>query len=249
MNLIIATSKDDLGRQAAQHGAEVIRNAIAAKGHATIIVATGASQFEMLGHFIKQEIPWPNVTAFHLDEYVGVPLEHPASFRKYLWERFVSKLPLPLEAFHYVKGEGDATAECHRLEALLSGREIDLAFVGIGENAHLAFNDPPADFETTESYLVVYLDEDCRRQQLGEGWFKTLAEVPTQAISMSCQQILKAKTIIVSAPDARKAKAVQACLEGAVSPLYPASILQQHKDTTLYLDAASAALLKEHTPT
>jgi glucosamine-6-phosphate deaminase len=183
------------------------------------------------------------VTAFHLDEYIGLPITHPASFRKYLWERFASKLPLPLAAFHYIDGEGDATAECRRLGALISAGPIDVAFVGIGENGHLAFNDPPADFETEDPYIVVDLDDACRRQQLGEGWFPTFDDVPKQAISMSIRQIMKSRCIVASVPDQRKAEAVRVSVKGPVSPHAPASILQQHPDCTLYLDPASASLL------
>jgi glucosamine-6-phosphate deaminase len=188
------------------------------------------------------------VTAFHLDEYIGMPITHPASFRKYLKERFVYRLPQPLAAFHYINGEGDAEAECRRLAELIAARPVDVAFVGIGENGHLAFNDPPADFQTEEPYLVVNLDEACRRQQLGEGWFPTLEDVPQQAISMSIRQILKSDTILCSVPDARKAEAVRASLEGPVTPDVPASVLQRHADTTVYLDAASAALLSRQSP-
>jgi glucosamine-6-phosphate deaminase len=188
-------------------------------------------------------VDWNRVTAFHLDEYIGMPITHPASFRKYLKERFVDRLPQPLAAFHYINGEGDGAAECRRLNDIIAAHPIDVAFVGIGENGHLAFNDPPADFETDEPYLVVNLDEACRRQQLGEGWFPTLEDVPQQAISMSIRQILKADTILCSVPDARKAEAVRASLEGPVTPNVPASILQRHESTTVYLDVASAALL------
>lgn len=238
-------NKQILGETAAASGAATIREAIQSRGAANIIVATGASQFEVLAALVKEPgIAWNTVTAFHLDEYVGVPLTHPASFRKYLRERFVSRLPLPLAAFHYVDGEGDPLAECGRLGEIIARHPIDLAFVGIGENGHLAFNDPPADFETEAPYLVVDLDEDCRRQQMGEGWFASLEEVPRQAISMSIRQIMKSRHIICSVPDGRKAKAVKACVEGPVSPRAPASILREHPNATVYLDADSASLLQ-----
>jgi glucosamine-6-phosphate deaminase len=190
------------------------------------------------------DIAWNRVTAFHLDEYVGMPITHPASFRKYLWERFVSRLPLPLAAFHYIDGEADPAGQCRTLSTAISEFTIDVAFVGIGENGHLAFNDPPADFQTTEPYIVVNLDEACRRQQLGEGWFKSLDEVPRQAISMSCRQILKSRAIIASVPDQRKAAAVKATVEGAISPRMPASILHKHPECAIFLDPDSASLLK-----
>jgi glucosamine-6-phosphate deaminase len=244
MEVIVCDSKDELGQRAAGQGAERIRRAIQEQGQANIIVATGASQFEMFSSLIQASgIAWNRVTGFHLDEYVGLPITHPASFRKYLWERFVRKLPLPLQAFHYVDGERDPHQECRRLAAIIAERPIDVAFVGIGENGHLAFNDPPADFDTEDAYLVVNLDEACRRQQMGEGWFPSLEDVPRQAISMSCRQILQSRAIIVSVPDQRKAEAVKGAVEGPVTPQVPASILQQHPSATLYLDPASASLL------
>jgi glucosamine-6-phosphate deaminase len=244
MRINISDEKVELGRRAAAEAASLIKQALKDRGEANIIVATGASQFEMLGELVfAADIAWDKVTAFHLDEYEGLPITHPASFRLYLWRRFVSQLPLPLRAFHYLNGEADMQAECDRVGQLISRHPIDVALVGIGENGHLAFNDPPANFDTEAPYLVVELDEACRRQQLGEGWFATLDDVPTRAISMSCRQIMKARTIVASIPDRRKAKAVQAAVEGPVTPDVPSSILQGHEHTTLYLDQESASLL------
>lgn len=238
-----------LGKLAAKEGAQRIRDAIRASGKANIIVATGASQFEMLAALITEpDIQWNRVTAFHLDEYVGLPITHPASFRMYLWKRFVSQLPLPLANFYYVDGDASHPgAECNRLGEIIAKRPIDVAFVGIGENAHLAFNDPPADFQTMAPYIVVQLDEGCRRQQSGEGWFPSLEAVPHEAISMSVRQIMKSRSIICSVPDDRKSDAVRRTLKGDVSPMVPASILQQHPDCTLYLDRASAKALSKET--
>ena len=248
MNILIATDKQDLGRRAAADGAALIRAAIAARAAANVIVATGASQFEMLAALTQApQIPWNRVTFFHLDEYAGMSIEHPASFRRYLWERFFSRLPLPPRAFHLLDGEADLHQERQRVGRLIAEHPIDVAFVGIGENGHLAFNDPPADFQTNSPYIVVNLDDACRRQQLGEGWFKTLADVPRQAISMSIGQIMKAAAIICSVPDARKAVAVKAAVLGPVTPNVPASILQRHAAATLYLDPASAQLLTPDT--
>ena len=245
MQVIIADTKQDMGRQAASVGAEAIRRALAKRGEANIILATGASQFETLDALAAAPgIDWGRVTGFHLDEYAGLPLTHPASFRRYLQERFLDKLPRPLRAFHFINGEGDCAAECRRLNAILAGQPLCVAFVGIGENGHLAFNDPPADFVTETPYLVVDLDDACRRQQLGEGWFPTLDDVPRRAISMSIRQILKSEKIVCVAPDERKARPVQATVEGPVTPSVPASALQRHPDTLLYLDRASAALLR-----
>ena len=245
MDIVIADSKPALGEQAAARGAAVIRDALARRGRAAVIVATGASQFEMLGALVAAEgIDWTRVTAFHLDEYIGMPATHPASFRKYLRERFVERLPSPPAAFHYLSGESDPRAECLRVGGLIARHAIDVAFIGIGENGHLAFNDPPADFETEEPYLVVDLDEACRRQQLGEGWFRTLDDVPRQAISMSVRQIMKAAAIVCTVPDARKARAVQGAVEGPITPACPSSILQRHPAVTIFLDRDSASLLK-----
>ncbi|WP_159992798.1 glucosamine-6-phosphate deaminase [Roseomonas sp. 18066] len=234
-----------LGQASAELGAATLRAALAKHGEACIVVATGASQFAMLAALTAAPgIDWRRVTAFHLDEYVGLPESHPASFRGYLRQRFLAPLG-DAPAFHPVEGDApDPAAEALRLNALLRGRRVDLCFAGIGENCHLAFNDPPADFDTEDPYIVVTLDEGCRRQQLGEGWFPTLEAVPRQAISMSVRQILRAEKIILTTPDQRKAAAVRDALEGPVTPLHPASILQGHADTTIFLDPASSSLLQ-----
>jgi glucosamine-6-phosphate deaminase len=237
-------TKQQLGKQAAADGAAVIRRAISQRGAANIIVATGASQFEMLDALSREpDIDWHRVTGFHLDEYDGLPIAHPASFRLYLWQRFVSRLPLPMAAFHFLDGQRDLQSECRRVGAILREHPIDVAFVGIGENGHLAFNDPPANFTTDEPYIVVELDEACRRQQLGEGWFPTFDDVPKRAISMSIVQIMKSQSIVCSVPDRRKAEAVRNSLKGSVTPDVPASILQKHANVTVYLDRESASLL------
>jgi glucosamine-6-phosphate deaminase len=244
VHIRIFSDKKKLGLAASRLGAGLIRDAIRRRGRANVVVATGASQFEMLGYLVRARgIDWTRVTCFHLDEYVGLSIHHPASFRKYLWERFVSRLPLPLAAFHYLDGEGDAAAECRRVGAIIKKHPIDVCFGGIGENGHLAFNDPPADFRASVPYLVVDLDEACRRQQLGEGWFKTIRRVPKQAISMSVRQIMSARCVICSVPDRRKAQAVRDCLAGPVTPRHPSSILQQHPNAWCFLDRASASLL------
>ncbi len=247
MNIQVLEDAKQLGAAAAVEGAKAIREAISQRGEANIIVATGASQFETLAALIQEpDIDWSCVTGFHLDEYLGVDDQHPASFCRYLRERFVEHVPL--KAFHYVDGTSENPSHvCQVLGEKIAQHPIDVAFVGIGENAHLAFNDPPADFETETPYLVVDLDEACRQQQAGEGWFASLDEVPTKAISMSCRQILKTKTIICSVPDQRKANAVQQSLEGSVTPDVPASILQTHDNTTLFLDKAAASLLTSST--
>lgn len=243
MNIHISKNPADLGEISGQKAAESIRNAIAEKGFANVILATGASQFGTLQTLIdNKDIDWSKVTMFHLDEYIGLPLSHPASFRKYLKERFLDQVP-PLKASYLIDGEVNPEEECARLGALIQQFPIDVALVGIGENGHLAFNDPPADFDTENPYIVVNLDEPCRRQQMNEGWFPTLDDVPKQAISMSVKQIMKTAHLICSVPDLRKAQAVKDCLEHEVSNLYPASILQKHPNCSLYLDELSASLL------
>ena len=231
-----------LGRAAADAAATVLADAINTQGRARIVAATGVSQFSFLKELIASpKIDWQRVEMFHLDEYVGLPITHKASFRKYLLERFIE--PAHIGRYHLLDGETDAAAVCRRIGAELAQAPIDVAFVGIGENGHLAFNDPPADFTTEEPYLIVNLDDACRRQQVGEGWFKDLLEVPQRAISMSIRQILKARKILCIAPDKRKARAVQACLEGKIDPSVPASILRTHSDVTFFLDNDSSSLL------
>jgi len=240
----VFATKDRLGAAAADLAAGALAEAIAARGAANLILATGASQFEVLAALVRAPgVDWTKVAMFHLDEYIGLPVTHAASFRKYLRERFVAKVGR-LRAVHFIEGDAeDARRECRRVGDLLAAHPIDAALVGIGENGHLAFNDPPADCETREPYLVVDLDEACRRQQLGEGWFQTLDDVPRQAISMSIRQILKSRRIVCSVPDRRKAEAVRKTVEGPVTNLVPASILRTHAACTLLLDAESASLL------
>ncbi|MCI0336147.1 MAG: glucosamine-6-phosphate deaminase [Acidobacteria bacterium] len=243
MILKVFTDKIQLSEAAASKAAGAIQRAIAERGNARIIAATGASQFEFLKALIQRRyVDWKRVEMFHLDEYVGLPASHPASFRQYLLERFIK--PAGIEKYHLLDGEADPIEVCRSAGELLAAAPIDIAFVGIGENGHLAFNDPPADFMTEEPYIVVTLDEACRQQQVGEGWFATLDEVPKQAISMTVKQILKAREIICIVPDARKAQAVKDCFENEISPQFPASILRMHDNTTVYLDAESASLLR-----
>lgn len=248
MIIRVFEDKESLGRHAASIGADALRKAIRQKDAANVILATGASQFEVLRHLVSEtDIDWGKVTCFHLDEYAGMDSNHPASFRRYLRERFVEQLGVPLAAFHFIAAEGDLGAECKRVGDLIKRTTVDVAWIGIGENGHVAFNDPPADFETDEPYLVVELDEACRRQQVGEGWFPSLLEAPSSAISMSIRQILKSRKIICSAPDLRKAAAVQGSLEGPIHPACPASILRTHGDIELLLDVKSSSLLARET--
>jgi glucosamine-6-phosphate deaminase len=244
MERLIFPEPVSLGRAAAADAAEHIRAALGKQGRADIILATGTSQLKTLDALIATEgIDWSKVTMFHLDEYIGLSCTHRASFRKYLREQFVQRAP-KLAAAHYVQGDAaDPAAECRRLGALISAVTIDVALVGIGENGHLAFNDPPADFQTDEPYIIVDLDDRCRRQQLGEGWFPRFEDVPSRAISMGIRQILKSRHIVVSVPDERKAEAVQNTLEGPISPSCPASILRTHASCRMYLDGPAASML------
>jgi glucosamine-6-phosphate deaminase len=234
--------KREMAKAAAEQAAESLRETIQAKGTARLVAATGAAQFEFLEILTSLSgIDWKQVEMFHLDEYIGLPASHPASFCRFLQERLIQKAGI--KKYFLLNGEQDPMVVVRRTGQALLSAPIDVAFVGIGENGHLAFNDPPADFETEEPYIVVKLDEACRRQQLGEGWFATLADVPQSAISMSVRQILKAEKILCIVPDARKAAAVKACFEGEIGPLAPASILRTHPNTTVYMDVQSASLL------
>ena len=244
----VEADRNAVGDAAAALGGNAIRAAIEANGSANIVVATGASQFELLAALVqRQDFDWTRVIAFHLDEYIGMPESHPASFRHYLNKRFTSLVP-GLGAFHAIRGDAaDLPAELARVGMLITQHPIDVTFAGIGENGHLAFNDPPADFNAIEPYRVVQLDERCRRQQLGEGWFATLDEVPNQAISMTVPQTMKSNLVVLVVPDSRKAEAVRNTLEGPITPMVPASILRRHPACHLFLDPLSAALL-QHAP-
>lgn len=244
MRIILTADRSAMGKWVAEAAATDLRQAIEKNGRANLVVATGASQFEVLGELVQQEgIDWSRVHGFHLDEYVGISSDHPASFCKYLQERFVDHVPLA--SFEFLRGDEEESATRKRAGELLTASPIDVALVGIGENGHLAFNDPPADFDTEEPYLLVELDEPCRMQQVGEGWFASLEDVPTHAISMSVRQILSAAKIYCSVPDERKADAVRASVEDGISPDVPASILRQHADTTLIIDEAAASRLSD----
>ncbi len=245
MRRIVLEDREALGKHAAQLGAEHIRDALRRKGEASIILATGASQFNTLSYLVTEpNVEWSRVTMFHLDEYIGLSDQHPASFRRYLRERFVQKVP-SLKAVHWINGDApDVEAEALRLDKLILGTLPDVAMVGIGENGHLAFNDPPADFTTEKPYIVVELDEACRRQQMGEGWFDSIDAVPRRAISMSVNQIMKSPALVVTVPDRRKAEAVRNTVTGPVTPEVPASVIQKHPECVLVLDAAAASLLQ-----
>jgi glucosamine-6-phosphate deaminase len=242
MQLRVFDTKDSLSQVAARHAAGAIRNAILERGEARIVAATAASQFVFLDALTKQpDIDWGRVEVFHLDEYVGLPMTHPGSFRNMLLEHLVQKVGIT--RCHLLDGDKDVAEVITRVGRAIASAPVDIEFLGIGENGHIAFNDPPADFEIEDPYIIVNLDEACRRQQVGEAWFADISQVPKQAISMSVRQMMKAREIIAVVPDARKANAIQACFEGAITPLAPASILRKHPNATIYLDKNSASLL------
>jgi len=245
MEMKIFQTKQEMSKAAAQKAAAILMSTIEKKGKAVFVAATGTSQFEFLEHLTSvPSIDWSRTTMFHLDEYIGLPETHPASFRRYLKERLINKVHPG--TVYLIQGDArDPELECERLNKIISNMEVDVAFVGVGENGHLAFNDPPADFETEKPYIIVELDEVCRRQQLKEGWFKSLDEVPRRAISMSIKQIMKSKNIICIVPESRKAQAVKDCFEGEISPYHPASILRKHTNAFIFLDKDAAKLLKE----
>lgn len=243
MQVRVFSIKMEMARAAATKAAELLKGAIARKGYATLVVATGASQLEFLHALTSTPgIDWSSTTMFHLDEYIDLSETHPASFRRYLRERFIDRVH-PGKV-HLIQGDApDPQTECERLNHLIAGHSVAVAFVGIGENGHLAFNDPPADFEVEDPYIIVELDEACRRQQMDEGWFACLDEVPQRAISMSIKQIMRSQAIICTVPDRRKAQAVHECLTGVVTPWHPASVLRWHANAEVFLDAKAASLL------
>ena len=246
MKVTIAETKEKMGSLAADLAARSICEAIDERGEARVIFASAASQFEFIESLLAHaEVDWSKVCGFHLDEYVGISADHPASFRRFLKERLLAKLPHPVKSFTFVGGDSaDTAAECARLEAAVREKPIDLACIGIGENGHIAFNDPPADFETKAAYAIVALDEVCRRQQVGEGWYPDLDHVPTHAFSMTVPQIMASRSIVVIVPDSRKADAVAAAVEGPLTNMCPSSILRNHPDCTLCLDRPASAMLK-----
>lgn len=241
INISVSATPEELGEKAATKIAELLNNAIKEKGHARIILSTGQSQFETIAALVKKDVDWSKVEMFHLDEYVGLPESHGASFRKYLKERFVSKVNL--KGAYFVNGEGDVEKNIEKLTEELRKDVVDVGVIGIGENGHIAFNDPPADFNTDKAYKVVDLDKRCRMQQVGEGWFKTFDDVPKQAITMCPKQIMACKHIVTSVPHKVKAEAILNTITKPVSPEVPATLMKTHPDWNLFIDNDSASLL------
>ena len=243
MKLVIGKTKEEIGKASAKQTAALINAAIAKQGYARILLSTGASQFPFFDEIVKENVDWSKVEMFHLDEYVGISEEHPASFKRYLLDRFVNKVN-PKKAY-LINGQKNPEETIAELTALLNEKPVDVGLIGIGENAHIAFNDPPADFDDTRAYKVVTLDERCLQQQIGEGWFKNVDETYKQAISMTCPQIMKCKSIISVVPYKVKAEAIYNTLTRDLTPEVPATLLKQHVDCTVYCDADSASLLTE----
>ncbi len=239
MNISISASASELGNSAARLAATKINDAVNRIGEARIVVSTGNSQFEMFQALVGEKVDWTNVTVFHLDEYIGLPVTHNASFRKYLYERFINYVPV--KKFYSVDVEGNITGRIEELTSALREKPVDLGLVGIGVNGHIAFNDPPADFDTHDAYIIVKLNDQCKMQQVNEGWFKTLEEVPDEAVSMSVWQIMKCRTIISVVPHHVKAKAVKSTLINKLTNTMPATILKFHPDWHLFLDRNSAS--------
>jgi len=245
MKITIHDTSAAASQAAAEAAAEILRQTLQAKGHAVFVAATGNSQLEFLKHLTSAPgISWKHTTMFHLDEYIGIPSSHPASFRRYLRERLTSRVPVG--NIHFIQGDApDLSAEVARLNAAIAATAIDVAFIGIGENGHIAFNDPPADFTTETPFIVVDLDDACRRQQVGEGWFGSIEAVPQQAASMSVKQIMKSARILCTVLEKRKAHAIKTCLEGEIGPMFPASILRTHPGCDVFLDRNAAGLLSQ----
>ena len=248
MTLRILETPGLLGRAAAEKTAAVLNEAIEKNGRARLLMSTGASQFETIEHLRGQRVDWAKVELFHLDEYIGIDDSHPASFVKYLRERFVRN-DIPLKHAYFLNGGGDPARVIAEMSAQIKKAPVDAALIGIGENGHIAFNDPPADFDTAEAFIIVKLDEACKRQQVREGWYAKLSDVPKYAVTMTVSQIMDSRAIISAVPHSQKAEAVRNTLEGETSSRVPASILKTHGNWSLYLDKNSAALLnRNHKP-
>lgn len=239
MNISISTNSSELGKAAATLAAEKLNEALILNGEARMVVSTGSSQFEMFQALVKEKVDWSRVEVFHLDEYIGLPLTHKASFRKYLYERFISLVPV--KKFHSVDVEGNIADRLGKLTSEIRRKPVDLGLIGIGVNGHIAFNDPPADFKTHDAYIVVKLDDQCKMQQVNEGWFKTVKDVPDEAVSMSVWQIMQCSTIISVVPHLVKADAVKKTLTSKLTNLVPATMLKQHSNWHLFLDQNSAS--------
>lgn len=243
MKVKVYTTTEEMGLAAAKQAADYLRNLITQGKQPRLLLSTGASQFPFFKYFVKEDLNWSQVEMFHLDEYVGISPEHPASFQKYLRERFVDVVKPG--KYHLIDGLKDPVQTIAELTALLEERPVDLGLIGIGENAHIAFNDPPADFDNKNAFKVVTLADSCIAQQIHEGWFATPDEAFKEAISMTCHQIMACKCIISVVPYAVKAQAIHDTLTAPCSPMVPATLMREHPDATVYCDADSAALVSK----
>ena len=239
MIIHINTDASKLGSNAAHFAAGKLNEAIIQNGEARLVLSTGSSQFETLESLLHEQVEWERVEVFHLDEYIGLPVTHVASFRKYLYERFINQIKV--KKFHSVDVEGNIDQKIKSLSAEVRKKSVDLGIIGIGVNGHIAFNDPPADFDTREAYIIVNLDEQCRLQQVNEGWFSSIEEVPAKAVSMTPWQIMQCKTIVSCVPHKVKAIAVKNTLVNILTNIVPATLLKKHQDYHLYLDNNSAS--------
>ena len=242
MNMYVLETPAELGKSAAKQAADLIKEAIASKGSARILLSTGASQFDTITNLRAADIDWTKVEMFHLDEYIGISPDHPASFEKYLRERFIGS-ELKLKKAHFIKGMQDPAQAIAHVTAEIRKAPIDVALIGIGENAHIAFNDPPANFDTKEAFIIVDLDEACKQQQVREGWFATLDDVPKHAITITPYEIMQSKVVISAVPHVQKANAIKNTMENDVTNMVPSTLLKTHADWSLYLDKASASML------
>ena len=243
MKIVFSETPEALGFKAAKQTAKLLCQYINQHGNARLLMSTGASQFTTISALLKEDVDWGKVEIFHLDEYIDLPATHPASFVRYLNERFICHIQP--KAMHYVDTNSDVNQLIKKLTNEIQKSPIDVGLIGIGENAHIAFNDPPADFASDEAFIIVELAESCRRQQLGEGWFETLEDVPKRAVTITVQQILKCRHIISAVPFKVKAQAIYDTLTASeITPTIPATALRNHDDVTLYLDCDSASMIE-----
>ena len=240
MKVKVFETAEQVGAAAAKQAAAKLNEVIAEKGSARLLLSTGASQFTFFESFVKENVDWSKVEMFHLDEYVGISDDHPASFKKYLLERFINKVNPG--KYHLLSGQGNPDETIAKVSAALAERKVDLGLIGIGENGHIAFNDPPADFDDQRFYKVVTLSDTCIQQQLHEGWFENEDAAFKQAMSMTCSKIMDCETIISVVPYKVKAQAIVDTLTREKTVDVPATLMKEHKDVTVYCDKDSASL-------
>ncbi len=235
----------EMGTASAVFVSDILKKAIDERGSASLILGTGASQYPLHDELLLKDLDWKKITLFHLDEYIGIDSNHPASFRRFLRERIAEKV-FPGNVYYLNGDASDPEQEIKRYEALLKNNPVDVACIGIGENGHIAFNDPVvADFNDPEYLKVVKMDDACRRQQVGEGWFPSLADVPETALTLTIPAIMDSRYISCTVPDERKSDAVYNTLEKEINTSCPASVLRRHNNAVLFLDRFSAIKLPD----